>query len=170
MKTRLLVTSIVVTIFAVVSLLHIANSYDFAPSTKENPYGVAARVLIEPTIPPSMIKPKVPSEPRDVLYFKYTSQEPVQIVGYNICNGILCIKDESLSYSPSNPTNANEPHKWGGGTLGDRPWNVGDTVHIRIKVKPVTISEDGTLVPQDGKMTFIDLGESKIIKSTSEHD
>jgi hypothetical protein len=38
-----------------------------------------------------------------------------------------------------------------------------ETLHIRVKVKPVTISENGDAIPDQEKMFFIDLGDSKII-------
>lgn len=169
MKTRIvLISAITMAIFGTVFFLYSLSSYDFAPSTKENPYGVTARVLIQPTYFSPPIPPKDPIEPQDVLWFRYHSQEPIQLVGYNICNGMMCIKSEIQSYSPHDPANLDKPQKWTGGTIGDLPWNEGDAVHIRVKIKPVTISEDGTIIPQDDKFTFIDLGKSKIIKSTSE--
>jgi hypothetical protein len=90
------------------------------------------------------------------------------MMGYNICNGILCIHDDNERYSAHDPKNFDKPQKWAGTSLGDLPWNVGDTVHIRVKVQPVMISEDGAIIPLDDPILFVDLGESKIVKVASE--
>jgi hypothetical protein len=154
-------------IFGIGFILYDAIYYDFTPSTKENPYGVAARVLIQPTYHSSLSQQKNPIEPQDTLWFRYTSQEPIRIMGYNICNGILCINNKSEGYSQHNPKNFDKPQKWAGGTLGDLPWNVGDTVHIRVKIQPVMISEDGAISTLDDHVLFVDLGKSKILKVSS---
>jgi len=53
---------------------------------------------------------------------------------------------------------------WDGGTPGDLPWKIGDTVHIWVKTSPGGISEDGYLIHLNESITRIDLGESKIIR------
>lgn len=158
---------VIASVFGIGFTLHAAIPYDFTPSTKENPYGIAARVLVQPTYPPSLSQQKNPIEQQDVLWFRYTSQEPIRMLGYNICNGISCINNEIESYSQHHSKNSDKPQKWAGGTLGDLPWNVGDTVHIRVKMQPVMISEDGAITPLLDQIFFIDLGESKIIKVVS---
>jgi hypothetical protein len=46
-------------------------------------------------------------------------------------------------------------------TIGNVHWRVGDTVHIRVKVEPVTINETGNIIPQSDKMRFIDSENQK---------
>ena len=147
------------------TIWYLAGSFDFAPSTKDNPYGVQAKVIISPTTFSPPIEPKIPIEPIPVLWFRYNSEKPVQLIGYNVCNGLFCIKREvGGSYGPAAPELMDQPDKWAGGTMGDLHWKVGDTVHIRIKIKTVTISDDGQVILDSDKMMFIDLGESKIIQ------
>ena len=143
MKTRIIIGIVIasigivtVSVFGIQFLLHAATSYDLTPSTKENPYGVDARVLVQTRYPPSPIYQKNLME-QDVLQFRYNSQEPIRMMGYNICNGILCIHDDNERYSLHDPKNFDKPQKWAGTSLGDLPWNVGDTVHIRVKIQPV---------------------------------
>jgi len=142
------------------------NSYDFAPSTKENPFGVEARLVYEHNMRISC--PIEPCGPLNAFVLKHNSREPVQFVAFNICGGIFCIKQEGFGgHGPPAPELASQPEKWGGGTVGQIPWSIGDVVDIRVKVKPAHILEDGKVV-FDEKIWFIDLGESKIIEVENE--
>lgn len=140
-------------------ITHLANSYDFAPSTTENQFGIQANLAYVKDLKISC--PIAPCGPFNAFMFKYTAQKPVQLIGYNICGGIFCIKHESSSYG----LGGNETHPfWGGSeTVGQIPWKIGDAVHIRVKVKPVIVANDGEVIPQD-EIFFIDVGESKIIE------
>jgi hypothetical protein len=162
MKTLHYLPIIIIVISAsVVSVIiwSFANSYDFAPSTKDNPFRINATVSFVHNMKISCIRQ--PCEPFNAFGLSYTSQEPVQIISYNICGGIYCIKQGNFaSYgrggTPDNPT-------WEGGTtLGKIPWKVGDIVDIKLKIQPVIIKENGDIIPEPEKMSFIDLGESKI--------
>lgn len=162
-KTKL--ASIVVPIAITVWLGgYFANSYDFAPSTTDNPFGIRAELVYVKNLKISC--PMQPCVPLSAFGFRYTSQKPVQLVAYNICGGISCIKREGFG---SYGIGGNEEHRiWGGSeTVGDIPWKVGDTVNIRVKVKPVQILENGEVVPQD-KIFFIDVGKSKIIETSDD--
>ncbi len=138
----------------------VANSYDFAPSTKDNPFGIKATVSYVHNLKISCIRQ--PCGPFNAFGLSYTSEKPIQIIPYNICGGIYRIKQGNFaSYgrggTPDSPV-------WGGGmTLGSVPWKVGDVVDIRLKVQPVGIN--GDLVPESKNMMFIDLGESMITET-----
>lgn len=138
---------------------YFASFYDFAPSTTDNPFGINATVSYVHNLKISCIRQ--PCGPFNAFGLSYTSQKPVQLISYNICGGIYCIKQGNFaSYgrggTPDSPV-------WGGSTtLGDIPWKVGDIVDVRLKVQPVTIKENGDIVPDTKKMVFIDLGQSKI--------
>jgi hypothetical protein len=149
-------------------ILYLLNSYDFTPSTMENPYGVDARVLVQPTYFSPGIQTESSNFPQNVLWFRYNSKEPIDLIGYTICNGIFCIKAETYSYSPPAPEWKDFPEMWAGNTLGDLHWKVGDSVHIWIKVSPVEITETGERMSLSEPVFYIDLGESKIIQGPIE--
>lgn len=157
MKTRLWI--IIPIVLLGITTVILTNSYDFAPSTKLDPYDLDARLLYVHNISHSCITQ--PCSQFDSFVFGVASQKPVQIVGANICGGIYCIKDiGAISYNlPTNHTISDED--FGGGSLGSIPWNVGDTVNIRVKVKQAHILENGDVV-FDEKVDFIDLGQSMI--------
>lgn len=151
-KTKLAVIVVPIAITAILGW-YFARSYDFAPSTTDNPLGLQAELVYVKDLKISC--PIHPCGPLNAYMFRYNSQEPVQLVAYNICGGIFCIKRENFgSYSPGG----------GQGTVGDIPWKVGDVVNIRVKVKPVEILENGKVMPKDG-IFFIDVGKSKIAET-----
>jgi len=143
--------------------VYLLNSYDFTPSTKENPFGVEAKVLVQPTYFSPRVQSESSSYPQDVLWFRYNSKEPIDLIGYTICNGIFCTKAQTYSYSPPAPEWKNYPEMWAGNTLGDLHWKEGDKVHIWIRVSPVEITEMGDRVSVSEPVFYIDLGESEII-------
>lgn len=159
MKTLRLIIIVISISIGSASILYFASFYDFAPSTTNNPFGINVTVSYMHNLKISCIRQ--PCEPVNAFGLSYTSQKPVQLISYNICGGIYCIKQGNFaSYgrggTPDSPV-------WGGSTtLGEIPWKVGDTVNVRLKVQPVTIKENGDMVPEPEKMVFIDLGQSKI--------
>jgi len=159
-KTKLAVIAVPIAITAALSW-YFVSSYDFAPSTTDNPFGVRAELVYVKDLKISC--PIQPCGPLNAYMFRYNSQKPVQLVSYNICGGVFCIKREGFG---SYGIGGNETHRtWGGGqTVGDIPWKVGDTVNIRVKVKPVEILENGKVMPKD-EMFFIDVGKSKITET-----
>ncbi|MGH2613481.1 MAG: hypothetical protein ACRDFB_10605 [Rhabdochlamydiaceae bacterium] len=159
MKTlHLIVIAVSITIGSA-SVWYFASFYDFAPSTTDNPFGINATVSYVHNLKISCIRQ--PCGPFNAFGLSYTSQKPIQLISYNICGGIYCIKQGNFaSYgrggTPDSPV-------WGGSTtLGDIPWKVGDIVDVRLKVQPVTIKENGDIVPEPEKTVFIDLGQSKV--------
>lgn len=159
MKTLTLPIIIISTFVGSLTIWYFASFYDFAPSTTNNPFGINATVSYVHDL---KISCPVPScGPLNAFGLSYASQKPIQLVSYNICGGIYCIKQGNfVSYgrggTPDNPV-------WGGSmTLGNIPWKVGDTIYIRLKVQPVIIKENGDVIPEPEKIMFIDLGPSKI--------
>ncbi|MEO9309413.1 MAG: hypothetical protein ABI337_03865 [Nitrososphaera sp.] len=160
MRKIKLTVIIVVIVISSGLLWNFTNSYDFAASTTENPFGIEATLAYVKDLKISC--PIHPCGPVNSFMFKYISNEPVQLISYNICGGFTCIKRDGFgSYEPAHPELSEHPEKWGGSTVGEIPWKVGDTIHIRVKVKPVDVMENGTVVYED-KIFFIDLGQSKI--------
>ena len=161
MKTLTLTIIIISILVGSLTIWYFASFYDFAPSTTDNPFGINATVSYVHNLKISCIRQ--PCGPFNAFGLSYTSKEPVQLISYSICGGIYCIKQENFaSYgrggTPDSPV-------WGGSTtLGDIPWNIGDTVDIRLKVQPVIIKENGDVIPEPEKMMFIDLGPSKIME------
>jgi hypothetical protein len=89
----------------------------------------------------------------------------MQLVGYNICDGFSCVKNGGFAtYTITRAGLSGHPEQWASVSIGDVHWQVGDAVHIRLKVKPVTITENGDVIPDPGMMFFTDLGDSKIMK------
>ena len=138
---------------------YFASFYDFAPSTTDNPFGINATVSYVRNL--KITCPYQPCGPTSAFGLSYTSEKPVQLISYNICGGIYCIKQENFaSYGRGGTPDS---LVWGGGTtLGEIPWKVGDIVDIRLKIQPVIIKENGDIVPEPEKTMFIDLGKSKI--------
>lgn len=140
--------------------------FDYALSTKENPYGIQALVTYSHPKFSDNIEKSVQQKMENVLWFRYNSEKSFVLMGYYICNGILCIKNlGGESHSPSVPEMVNQPERWAGSTLGNLPWKVGDIVDIKVKVAAVIIQNDGKeerIIPDYDKEMVIDLGESKI--------
>jgi hypothetical protein len=163
MKTLHYLPIIIIAVSASVGsvvIWYVTSSYDFTPSTKDNPFGIKATVSYVHNLKISCIRN--PCGPFNAFELLYTSQKPVQIISYNVCGGIYCIKQgDFASYgrggTPDSPV-------WGESmTLGSIPWKVGDVVDIRLKVQPVGIN--GDLVPESQNMMFIDLGKSMITET-----
>lgn len=143
------------------SIWYFTSFYDFAPSTTDNSFGIGATINYVHNL---KISCPVPScGPLDAFVLSYSSQKPVQLISYNICGGIYCIKQENFaSYGRGGTLDS---PVWGGSTtLGTIPWQVGDTVDIRLKLQPVIIKENGDVTPEPEKRFFIDLGPSKIME------
>ncbi len=164
MKTRLL---IIIIVFIIGVTIYLGAFSYFTPSTKENPYGIEARVMIQSTYLSPPIQPKSPIEPQDVLWLRYNTKQSVDLREFIICNGPYCITHQSGN-EPPHPELSGFSEKLGGGTIGDLPWKIGDTVHIWVKTRHIYSSENGDLIKFDDPGLNIDLGESKIIRGPTE--
>jgi len=142
---------------------------DLSHSTTDNPLGIKAQVIMERDTLISCIKKcDIPPTPHLVL----SSEKGVQFVGYHICNGVSCKKDNldnslyvHLEHVPQNYSGAmgfEASHI----NLGDLSWQVGDMVHIAVKAFPVVLQPNGTLIREQEKMMTVDLGELKITGSS----
>lgn len=145
------------------------NSYDFSTYRKDNPLGIEANVICNYN--PYLMCLQLPCHASDIFQLNFTSKEGSELIAYNICDGILCTKKEGFENHVINVHPKIVGINFGGVTaytadpiiLGDLPWKVGDTVNIRLKVIPVTIPDNGSLIRYPEKIMFVDLGESKII-------
>ncbi|HJU13603.1 MAG TPA: hypothetical protein VJ792_04030 [Candidatus Nitrosotalea sp.] len=136
----------------------LSNSYDFEPTTNENPFGMNATISYRGGTTGSCHSQNC--MPGDNLVLTYRSGKPVEITSYNICGGLYCILQQGISSYGQEGT---QDHPvWGDSIrIKDAPWKVGDTVDIRLKVVPVGLSKEG-IVPESENTLFIDLGDSKI--------
>jgi hypothetical protein len=116
--------------------------------------------------------PFLPCHSSKTFQLNFTSKESSELIAYNICDGIFCTKKESFESHIINAHAQNPSISFGRITaykaspvmLGDLSWKVGDTVNIRIKVMPVTLLDNGSLIRYPENIMFVDLGESKIIE------
>src|SRR5260370_20500919 len=130
----------------------ITNSYDFSTYTKDNPLGIEAKVIYNYN--PYLMCPYLPCHPSKTFQLNFTSKEGSELIAYNICDGIFCIKKDSFENRVINAHAQNIGIAFGRVTayepgpimLGDFPCKVGDTVNTRIKVIPVTLLDNGSLI------------------------
>lgn len=145
-----------------------ASSYDFSTYAMENPFGIQAKVVYDYNH--NMMCPFSPCSQSKTFQLNFTSKEGSELIAYNICDGFICTKKEGFE---NRVINAHAQHgviafgtitayEAGPIILGNLPWKVGDTVDIRIKIIPVTVSDNGSLVRYPEKIMFVDLGESRI--------
>ena len=126
-------------------------------ATKHNPLGIDARVAYvhENT------GMSCPMRPCDTSGFvlKVMSKENAIFLGYDICKvgALSCAHYEGFASSlMASPELSNQPEQWGGGNLDWKSdWHAGDTVDIKVNVKPAS-SE-----PMSG---WVELGESQILE------
>ena len=146
------------------------NSYDFSTSTKDNPLGIEAKVIY--AYNRDLMCQFLPCHTSKIFQLNFTSKQGSELISYNICDGIVCTKKDSFENHVINAHAQNPSISFGRITayqaspviLGDLSWKVGDTVNIRIKVMPVTLLDNGSLIRYPEKIMFVDLGESKIIE------
>jgi hypothetical protein len=168
MKTRFLIV-IGILIFVTMGVVIYLDTFPyFSPSTKENPYGIEAKVMIQSTYFSPPIKQDEPIKPQDVLWFRYNTKQLVNITEFTICKEFDCIPYQPANGPPLQPDSSTNIDSWGGGPLGDLPWKIGDTVHIWVKARHIYSSENGDLIKFDDPGLNIDLGESKIIRGSTE--
>jgi hypothetical protein len=144
------------------------NSYDFSTYTKDNPLGIEANVIYDYN--PYLMCPQLPCHAANTFQLNFTSKEGSELMSYNICDGLSCTKKESFENHIVNVYPKSAVIKFGGVSaykagpvmLGDLSWKVGDTVNIRVKVIPVTMLDNGSLIRYPEKIMFVDLGESQI--------
>jgi len=117
-------------------------------NTKNNdPFGITALVIYHPHL--GCLGPCPPND----FYLKINSNSSAYLMGYNICDGNSCAKNDTISVllpinkilSPDYAT------VW---LPVDLQWKYGDTVQIQVKVASTPDSKTAKL---------IDLGESKIV-------
>ena len=136
----------------------LSDSYDMGPSTKINPFDLGATFYYDRDLHASCITSDCTSADHYVL--TYRAEKPIQVVSYNVCGGLYCIRQNDLASYGKEGTTSHPV--WGDNiTVASAPWKINDTVDIRLKVQPVGITSRG-IFPEPENMMFIDLGESKI--------
>jgi len=161
-KRRILLVGAAV-LSAAITIMFLATSGFFQSisssieATKDNTLGIEARVAYvhENT------GISCPMQPCDTSGFvlKVMSKENAMFLGYDICKvgALSCAHYEGFASSlRATPELSNQPGKWGGGNLDWKSdWHAGDTVDIKVNVKPAS-SE-----PMSG---WVELGESQILE------
>ncbi|SMH72661.1 hypothetical protein [Candidatus Nitrosotalea okcheonensis] len=161
MKT-LQLAIIVIACIVSVSVIWYFTSYDPTPVTKENNFGINALVIHSP---PYMGCPTVNCQQPNY-YLKINSKSNTFLLGYTICDGNSCVKQDGLAISLSvldvlHPDYRKLP-------LPDNlPWKDGDSVNIQVKVPSSFIFDnastfDSTHTPK----IWVDLGKSEIVRSS----
>jgi len=137
------------------------TSYDPTPVTKENNFGVSALVIHSPSFGCPIGNCTFHDH-----FLKINSKSKTYLIGYNICDGTSCVKQDGLSVSLPvldvlNPDYQKLP-------LPDNlPWKDGDSVNIQVKV-PNSIIIDKVLYfdPSPTPKIWVDLGKSEIVRSS----
>lgn len=136
----------------------LSNSYDFEPTSNENPFGLNATASYRGEDGKPCQPQNCSSEGRFVL--SYRSEKPVEVISYNLCGGLYCMLRQGISSYGQEGT-ATHP-VWGDDIgIENAPWNVGDTIDIRLKVIPVGLSK-GEIVPEWENGLYVDLGNVRI--------
>ena len=154
---KLVIISIIIPIAIGIGIIgFFLNSYDFTTSTKENKYGVEAKLVYSENYLPFMCP--VPCEGTH-FSLDVTSEKNAFFLGYNICNGITCVKN----YGSNVFLRAGAPASdhtivpvW-----GIESWKSGDIVDIRVKVAEA-VPTDNYYATDPSNLIFVDLGKSKI--------
>ncbi len=160
----------VATIIGIYTIWFFTSSYDFSTYTKDNPLGIQANVIYN--FNPYLMCPQLPCHASNTFQLNFTSKEGSELIAYNICDGMFCIKKEGfenhiISVHPKIAgINFGEASAYQSGPvmLGNVTWKVNDTVNIRIKAIPVTLLDNGSLIYYPENMMLVDLGESKIVE------
>ncbi|HJT09784.1 MAG TPA: hypothetical protein VJ771_03295 [Candidatus Nitrosotalea sp.] len=143
---------------------------DLSNYTKENPLGIKAQIVMEvDTAIMCPTKCVILPTPHLVL----TSEKGTQFVGYQVCNGTSCKKDNldnslyiHLAQVPQNYSGTvglEASHI----NLGNLPWSVGDKVHVLVKAFPVTLQTNNVVIREPEKTMVIDLGDAIIENYTT---
>lgn len=134
--------------------------YDFTPSTKENKFGINALVIHSPLY---MGCPTVNCQPN--YYLKINSKSTTLLLGYNICDGNSCVKQDGLAISLPlvdvlHPDYRKLP-------LPDNlPWKDGDSVNIQVKVSGSSMMDNTLYYASTTSNIWVDLGKSEIVRSS----
>jgi len=90
MKKIVLLAVSVPTLIAGGIIYYVAISYDFTPSTRENEFGISAKLAYSDSYLPIMC----PISSCQSTHFKLvvSSQKDIFLRGYNICKEIFCVK------------------------------------------------------------------------------
>ncbi|HEX5358869.1 MAG TPA: hypothetical protein VFW99_03025 [Candidatus Nitrosotalea sp.] len=137
------------------------TSYDFTPITKENTLGINALVVYNHI----STCPNGDDACYSDHYLKITSRSNTFLLGYNICDGNSCVKQDGLAISL--PISNSIPPDYQKVRLPELYWKDGDLINIQVKV-PTSFTSNSTLPfdSSDAQKTWVDLGKSEIVRSS----
>ena len=144
------------------AMLFLLYCYDSTPVTKENTFGINALGIHRPV---GLGCPTVTCHFPDY-YLKINSKSKTFLVGYNICDGNSCVKQDGLAISLPlvdvlHPEYQELP-------LPDNlPWKDGDPINIQVKVPNSFIFDSAsTFDSTHAQKIWVDLGKSEIVRSS----
>jgi hypothetical protein len=153
---------IVIACIITISVVWYFTSYDPTPITKENTFGIHALVIHSP---PYMTCPTEDCRQPDY-YLKINSRLKTFLIGYNICDGNSCIKQDGLAIPLTNSNSI--PPDYQKVRLPDNlPWKDGDLISIQVKIPTTFISDSAfTFDSSTTQKVWVDLGKSEIVRSS----
>ncbi|MDE1839040.1 MAG: hypothetical protein KGH87_03875 [Thaumarchaeota archaeon] len=161
MKT-LYLSIIAIACIITASMVWYFTSYDPTPVTTENNFGINALVIHSST---SMGCPTEDCHYPDH-YLKITSRSNTFLVGYNICDGNSCVKQDELAI-PLTHSNSIPPDYQKIRLPDNLPWKDGDLVNIQVKIPTTFISDSSfTFDSSTAQKIWVDLAKSEIVKSS----
>ena len=138
------------------------TSYDSTSMTKENTFGINALVIHRP---PSMACPTADCHFPDY-YLKINSKSRTFLLGYNICDGNSCVKQNGLAISLP-LVDVLHPDYQELALPDNLPWKDGDPVSILVQVPSSFISDSAfTFDSTHTQKIWVDLGKSEIVRSS----
>lgn len=153
---------IVIVCAVAASVIWYLASYDPTPVTTTNNFGVNALVIHSP---PYMACPTEDCKHPDY-YLKTNSKSKTLLVGYDICDGISCVKKDGITI-PLPLLDVLHPDYAKLSLPSDLSWKDGDSVNIWVKV-PSSSMIGGALYfdPSNTQNVWVDLGKSEIVRSS----
>lgn len=162
MKTlpRLIVIGICCSIIGIFAIWYVTN-HDFTPITKENTFGINALMIH------SSAGMQCPTEDCHYPdhYLKITSRSNTFLVGYNICDGNSCVKQDGLAI-PLHNSNSIPPDYQKVRLPDNLSWKDGDLINIQVKILTTIVSDNvSTFDSSTAQKVWVDLGKSEIVAS-----
>src|SRR5574338_1245248 len=157
LRLAMIVIGSIATAFVVWNIMN----YDATPITKENTFGINALVIHRPI---GLGCPITDCHFPDY-YLKINSKLKTFLVGYNICDGISCIKKDGMAI-PLPVIDVLHPDYQELPLPDNLPWKDGDSVSIQVKIPNSFIFDNATSFDStnDPKI-WVDLGKSEIVRS-----
>lgn len=161
MKYQYIVVIIAAIAISVSTIWYIIN-YDPTPVTRDNTFGLSALVIHRP---PGMECPTTDCHFPDY-YLKINSKLKTFLVGFNICDGNSCVRQDGTSIQLP-VADALLPDYQELALPNNLPWKDGDLVDIKIKVPNSFIFDNATSFDlEHTPKIWVDLSKSEIVRSS----